>query len=103
MNVLKSALNITPSRPVPQGVNPFTPAGLPKSEMKEDITEELKPSALNFGDEDEIDMGLDIEEEIKEKGGRRRKSRKVRKTSKKSPKKSRKSKRKTTRKMRRHR
>ena len=96
---VKEVLNITPSKPVPEGANPFlyTPAELNRSEMREEFIMS-QPNALNFNDE--IDMGFDLNEEVNEKGGRkRRKSRKLRKSSKKS----RKSKRKTTRKVRRHR
>jgi hypothetical protein len=98
---VKSILDITPSKSVPIGLNPFidTPSELRRSEMREEFITS-QPSALNFNDED--DMGFDLNEQLpsEEKGGRKRrkKSKKLRKSSKKS----RKSKRKTTRKVRRH-
>ena len=92
---VKRVLDVTPSKPVPDGINPFTPMELERSERREEVT--YQPNELKF---DEIDMGFDLNEEIEERGGRkRRKSRKLGK----SPKKSRKSKRKTTRRVRRHR
>ena len=98
----KKTLNITPSKPVPDGseiisnVFQYTPMELDRSIMREEF-KRSQPNELKF---DEIDMGFDLNEEIEERGGRkRRKSRKLGK----SPKKSRKSKRKTTRKVRRHR
>ena len=95
---VKRVLDVTPSKPVPDGINPFTPTELERSEMREEVT--YQPSELNFNDEYD-GMGFDLNEQLpEEKGGRkRRKSRKLGK----SPKKSRKSKRKTTRKVRRHR
>ena len=96
---VKRVLDVTPSKPVPDGINPFTPTELERSERREEVT--YQPSELNFNDEYD-GMGFDLNEQLpEEKGGRKRKlkSRKLRK----SPKKSRKSKRKTTRKVRRHR
>jgi hypothetical protein len=105
---VKNMLDITPSKQVPEGVNPFLPTpmelGLNRSEEKEDVIS-TNPVALDFDVEEELDFDeLDTNEEllpnIKRIGGiKRRKSRKLRKSSKKS----RKSKRKTTRKVRRHR
>ena len=99
---VKRLLDVTPSKPVPDGseiisnVFQYTPMELERSERREEF-KRSQPNELKF---DEIDMGFDLNEEIEERGGRkRRKSRKLRK----SPKKSRKSKRKTTRKVRRHR
>jgi hypothetical protein len=89
----KETLNITPSRPVPViNTSVFTPA--------KETEEEYKPVATNLNSD--FDFGLDLDEELKETGGRKRRKRKSRKL-RKSPKKSRKSKRKTTRKNRRHR
>jgi hypothetical protein len=106
---VKNILDITPSKKVPEGMNPFLPTpmevGLIRSEEKEDVTPSTNPVALDFDVEEELDFDeLDTNEElppnIKRIGGiKRRKSRKLRKSSKKS----RKSKRKTTRKVRRHR
>jgi hypothetical protein len=107
---VKSVLDITPSKPVPEGVNPFLPTpmelGLNRSEEKEDVTPTTNQVALDFDVDAESDFGneFDLDEEvppnIKRIGGiKRRKSRKLRKSSKKL----RKSKRKTTRKVRRHR
>ena len=96
---VKRVLDVTPSKPVPDGINPFTPTELERSERREEVT--YQPSELKFNDEYD-GMGFDLNEQLpEEKGGRKRKlkSRKLRK----SPKKSRKSKRKTTRKVRRHR
>lgn len=96
---VKSILDITPSKSVPvvdENTIIFTPAESRRSEMRE-LLESSKPSALNF--DGDFDFGLDLDEKLEEKGGRkRRKSRKLRKS-----KKSRKSKRRTTRKVRRHR
>ena len=93
---VKRVLDVTPSKPVPDGINPFTPTELERSERREEVT--YQPSELNFNDEYD-GMGFDLNEQLpEEKGGRKRKSRKLRKS-----KKSRKSKRKTTRKVRRHR
>lgn len=99
---VKRVLDVTPSKPVPEGseIIPYafqdTPMELERSERREEF-KRSQPNELKF---DEIDMGFDLNEEIEERGGRkRRKSRKLRKSSKKS----RKSKRKTTRKVRRHR
>lgn len=98
----KKILNITPSKVVPEGseIIPYafedTPMELERSERREEF-KRSQPNELKF---DEIDMGFDLNEEIEERGGRkRRKSRKLGK----SPKKLRKSRRKTTRKVRRHR
>ena len=98
----KEILNITPRNPVPEGseIIPYafedTPMELERSERREEF-KRSQPNELKF---DEIDMGFDLNEEIEERGGRkRRKSRKLGK----SPKKLRKSRRKTTRKVRRHR
>jgi len=106
---VKKILDITPSKPVPEGMNPFLPTpmelGLNRSEEKEDVTPTINQVALDFDVEEDLDFDeLDTNEEllpnIKRIGGiKRRKSRKLRKSSKKS----RKSKRKTTRKVRRHR
>jgi hypothetical protein len=96
----KETLNITPSKPVPEGINPFTPSELDRSIIIEKF-KQSQPSALKFED-DFDDMGFDLDEKIEEKGGRKRRKSKSRKL-RKSPKKSRKSKRKTTRKNRRHR
>ena len=96
---VKRVLDVTPSKPVPDGINPFTPTELERSERREEVT--YQPSELNFNDEYD-GMGFDLNEQLpEEKGGRKRKlkSRKLRK----SPKKLRKSKRKTTRRVRRHR
>ena len=96
---VKRVLDVTPSKPVPDGINPFTPTELERSERREEVT--YQPSELKFNDEYD-GMGFDLNEQLpEEKGGRKRKlkSRKLRK----SPKKSRKSKRKTTRTVRRHR
>ena len=102
----KATLDITPSKPVPEGINPFmyTPAELERSEMKEEEVISTNPVELDFDEEeidfDELDTNEQVPPNIKRIGGiKRRKSRKLRK----SPKKSRKSKRKTTRKVRRHR
>jgi len=98
---VKNILDITPSKPVPEGMNPFlTPMELDRGTVRERITPS-DGTALDFKLEednlvfDEIDPNEKLPEE---KGGRKRKSRKLRKS-----KKSRKSKRKTTRKNRRHR
>ena len=99
----KEILNITPRKLVPEGseIIPYafqdTPMELERSERREEF-KRSQPNELKF---DEIDMGFALNEEIEERGGRKRKlkSRKLRK----SPKKSRKSRRKTTRKQRRHR
>ena len=106
---VKQLLDITPSKKVPEGMNPFLPTpmelGLNRSEEKEDVTPTINQVALDFDVEEELDFDeLDTNEElppnIKRIGGiKRRKSRKLRKSSKKS----RKSKRKTTRKVRGHR
>ncbi len=111
---VKSVLEITPSKQVPEGVNPFLPTpmevGLIRSEEKKYVVDKedgmpTYPVALDFDVEEEVDFDeLDTNEQlppnIKRIGGiKRRKSRKLRKSSKKS----RKSKRKTTRKVRRHR
>jgi hypothetical protein len=106
---VKNILDITPSKQVPEGINPFLPTpmevGLIRIEEKEDVTPSTNPVALDFDVEEELDFDeLDTNEElppnIKRIGGiKRRKSRKLRKSSKKS----RKSRRKTTRKVRRHR
>jgi hypothetical protein len=106
---VKNILDITPSKQVPEGINPFLPTpmevGLIRIEEKEDVTPSTNPVALDFDVEEELDFDeLDTNEQlppnIKRIGGiKRRKSRKLRKSSKKS----RKSKRKTTRKVRRHR
>jgi len=96
---VKSLLNITPSKPVPilsESTFLYTPSELDRTIMREEL-KKSQPNSLNFNDE--IDMGFDSDEEVNEKGGRKRKSRKLRKSSKKS----RKSKRKTTRKVRGHR
>jgi hypothetical protein len=100
----KETLGITPSKSVPEGMNPFlpTPMELERGTVRERITPS-DGTALDFKLEkdnlvfDEIDPDEPLPPE--EKGGRKRKSRKLRK----SPKKSRKSKRKTTRKNRQHR
>ena len=93
---VKRVLDVTPSKPVPDGINPFTPTELERSERREEVT--YQPSELNFNDEYD-GMGFDLNEQLpEEKGGRKRKSRKLRKS-----KKSRKSRRKTRRKVRRHR
>jgi hypothetical protein len=107
--VVKKILDITPSKKVPEGVNPFLPTpmelGLIRSEEKEDVTPSTNPVALDFdvGEElefDELDKNEQLPPNIKRIGGiKRRKLMKLRKSSKKS----RKSKRKTTRKVRRHR
>jgi len=111
---VKQLLDITPSKQVPEGVNPFLPTPmelvLNRSEEKKYVTDKeddmpTYPVALDFDVEEEVDFDeLDTNEElpsnIKRIGGiKRRKSRKLRKSSKKL----RKSKRKTTRKVRRHR
>ena len=111
---VKNILDITPSKQVPEGVNPFLPTpmevGLIRSEEKKIVTDKeddmpTYPVALDFDVEEEVDFDeLGTNEQlppnIKRIGGiKRRKSRKLRK----SPKKSRKSRRKTTRKVRRHR
>ena len=120
---VKNILDITPSKKVPEGINPFlsTPneLGLNSSEDVVSFDDErtivtdksevqhptINPLALDFGVEQEVDFDeFDINEQLppntKRIGGiNRRKSKKLRK----SPKKSRKSRRKTTRKMRRHR
>lgn len=97
---VKRVLDVTPSKPVPDGINPFTPTELKISERREE--EVYQPSALNLNEHFETDLfEIDPNDKIfksEEKGGRKRKSRKLRKS-----KKSRKSKRKTTRKNRRHR
>jgi hypothetical protein len=105
----KNILHITPSKQVPEGVNPFlsTPMelGLIRSEEKEDVTPSTNPVALDFDVEgelyfDELDKNEQLPPNIKRIGGiKRRKLMKLRKSSKKS----RKSKRKTTRKVRRYR
>jgi hypothetical protein len=105
---VKQLLDITPSKQVPEGVNPFLPTpmevGLIRSEEKEDVIS-TNPVALDFDVEgelyfDELDTNEELSPNIKRIGGiKRRKSKKLRKSSKKS----RKSKRKTTRKVRRHR
>jgi hypothetical protein len=105
---VKQLLDITPSKQVPEGVNPFLPTpmevGLIRSEEKEDVIS-TNPVALDFDVEeelyfDELDTNEELSPNIKRIGGiKRRKSKKLRKYSKKS----RKSKRKTTRKVRRHR
>jgi len=105
---VKNMLDITPSKQVPEGVNPFLPTpmevGLIRSEEKEDVIS-TNPVALDFDVEeelyfDELDTNEELSPNIKRIGGiKRRKSKKLRKSSKKS----RKSKRKTTRKVRRHR
>lgn len=105
---VKNMLDITPSKQVPEGVNPFLPTpmevGLIRSEEKEDVIS-TNPVALDFDVEeelyfDELDTNEELSPNIKRIGGiKRRKSRKLRKSSKKS----RKPKRKTTRKVRRHR
>ena len=100
--LVKNILDITPSKPVPEGMNPFlpTPIELDRGTVRERITPS-DGTALDFNLEednlvfDEIDPNEKLPEE---KGGRKRKSRKLRKS-----KKSRKSKRKTTRKNRHHR
>jgi hypothetical protein len=96
---VKNILDITPSKPVPEGMNPFlpTPMELERGTHSE-RTYSSDGTALDFKLEednlvfDEIDLNEKLPEE---KGGRKRKLRKS--------KKSRKSKRKTTRKNRRHR
>lgn len=117
----KATLNITPSKSVPEGMNPFlsTPneLGLNRSEdvvsFDDYYTPSIEPVALEFDDYlkptidveqkvdfDEFDINEQLPPNTKRIGGiKRRKSKKLRK----SPKKSRKSRRKTTRKMRRHR
>jgi hypothetical protein len=98
---VKDILNITPSKPVPilsESTFIYTPSEPNTSIMREEI-KMSPPNSLNFNDEYD-DMGFDLNEQLpEEKGGRRRKSRKLRKSSKKS----RKPRRKTTRKVRRHR
>ena len=110
---VKNILDITPSKPVPEGVNPFLPTpmevGLIRNEDekyvidKEDDMPPTYPVALDFDVEEEVDFDeLGTNEQlppnIKRIGGiKRRKSRKLRKSSKKS----RKPRRKTTRKVRR--
>jgi hypothetical protein len=114
---VKNILDITPSKPVPEGVNPFLPTpmevGLIRSEEKKYVTDVIDkeddmptyPVALDFDVEeevgfDELNTNEELPPNIKRIGGiKRRKSRKLRKSSKKS----RKSRRKTTRKVRRHR
>jgi len=103
---VKQLLDITPSKPVPEGVNPFLPTPmelvLNRSEEKKYVIDKQDdmptyPVALDF---DVEDTNEELPPNIKRIGGiKRRKSRKLRKSSKKS----RKSKRKTTRKVRRHR
>ncbi len=106
---VKNILDITPSKPVPEGVNPFLPTpmevGLIRSEEGKYVTPSTNPVALDFDVEeelhfDELDTNEQLPPNIKRIGGiKRRKSRRLRKPSKKS----RKSRRKTTRKVRRHR
>ena len=111
---VKQLLDITPSKQVPEGVNPFLPTpmevGLIRSEEKKYVIDKEDdmpnyPVALDFDVEegvgfDELDTNEELLPNIKRIGGtKRRKSRKLRKSSKKS----RKSRRKITRKQRRRR